>query len=86
MWDQPAFGALRSVFSNRHIDYRAKGRVFVALCLSLLLYGCEVWCLKEKQLCRLRSFHSQVGAGPAKAPIATAHLGEAGKHARGPCT
>jgi hypothetical protein len=54
-----AFGALRNVFSNRHIDYRVKGRVYVALCLSLLLYGCEVWCLKEKQLCRLRSFHNR---------------------------
>jgi exonuclease III len=54
-----AFGALRSIFSNRHIDYHIKGRVYVALCLSLLLYGCEVWCLKEKQLCRLRSFHNR---------------------------
>jgi hypothetical protein len=54
-----AFGAPRSIFSNRHIDYRVKGRVCVALCLSLLLCGCEAWCLKEKQLCCLCSFHSR---------------------------
>ena len=52
-----AFGAPRSIFSNRHIDYRVNGRVYVALCLSLLLCGCEVWCLKEKQLYLLCSFH-----------------------------
>jgi hypothetical protein len=29
----------------------------VALCLSILLCGCEVWCLRESLLGRLRSFH-----------------------------
>ena len=29
----------------------------MALCLSILLYGSEVWCLWEPLLARLRSFH-----------------------------
>jgi hypothetical protein len=53
------FGASSSIFSNRHIDYRVNGRGYVALCLSLLLCGCEAWCLKEKQLCLLCSFHNR---------------------------
>ena len=29
----------------------------MALCLSILLYGSEVWCLREDLLSRLQSFH-----------------------------
>ena len=52
-----AFGALKNVFTNKHLDLKLKGRIYVALCLSILLYGSEVWCLKENLLHRLRSFH-----------------------------
>ena len=33
-----------------------KGIVFVALCLSILLYGSESWCLREDLFNRLRTF------------------------------
>ena len=36
-----------------------EGRAHVALRLSLLLCGCETWCLKEKQLYRLRPSHNR---------------------------
>ena len=52
-----AFGALKRVFSNRHLDLKMKGRNYVALCLSILLYGSEVWCFREDLVNRLRSFH-----------------------------
>lgn len=52
-----AFGALKNVFTNRQLDLKLKGRIYVALCLSILLYGSEVWCLREDLLGRLRSFH-----------------------------
>ena len=45
------------MFTNRHLDLKLKGRIYVALCLSILLYGSEVWSLREDLLSRLRSFH-----------------------------
>lgn len=55
-----AFGAMRECFfSNRDIDYKDKGTVYVALCLSILLYGSESWCLTEKLYNKLRTFHHQ---------------------------
>ena len=52
-----AFGALKNIFTNRNIDLKIKGRIYTALCLSILLYGSEVWCLTEDLFHRLRSFH-----------------------------
>jgi len=52
-----AFGALRNVLGDKHIDLKVKGKIYVALCLSILLYGCEVWCMREDLFDRLRSFH-----------------------------
>jgi hypothetical protein len=55
-----AFGALRQPFFNSRIpSLEDKGRVFVALCLSILLYGSECWCLKESQLQRLRVYYNR---------------------------
>ena len=52
-----AFGSLKKVLSNKHLDPKVKGQVYVALCLSILLYGSEVWCLREDLFQRLRCFH-----------------------------
>ena len=52
-----AFGALKNIFTNRQLAPETKGRIYVALCLSILLYGSEVWSLREDLLNRLRSFH-----------------------------
>ena len=51
------FGALKNIFTNRHVDFKLKGQIYNSLCLNILLYGCEVWCLREHLLNRLRSFH-----------------------------
>ncbi len=32
------FGALRNVLINKYLDPKVKGQVYVALCLSILLY------------------------------------------------
>ena len=52
-----SFGALRNVLTNKYLDPKVKGQVYVALCLSILLYGSEVWCLREDLFRRLRNFH-----------------------------
>ena len=38
-----------------------EGEVYRALVLSTLLYGCEVWCLREDLFNRLRGFHKRCG-------------------------
>jgi hypothetical protein len=45
------------VLTNKYLDPKVKGQVYVALCLSILLYGSEVWCLREDLFRRLRNFH-----------------------------
>jgi hypothetical protein len=52
-----AFGALENILTNKDIDLKVKGSVYVALCLSILLYGSEIWCLREDLFNRLRHFH-----------------------------
>jgi cytosine/uracil/thiamine/allantoin permease len=42
-----AFGALKTILTNKYIDLKVKGSVYVALYLSILLYGSEIWCLRE---------------------------------------
>ena len=37
----------------------AKHRAYEALILSILLFGCEAWCLTEVLMQRLRVFHAQ---------------------------
>ena len=37
----------------------AKRRAYEALILSILLFGCEAWCLTEVLMQRLRVFHAQ---------------------------
>ena len=37
-----AFGALRkTVFSNKLVNSKEKGKIYVAICLTILLYGIE---------------------------------------------
>jgi hypothetical protein len=52
-----AFGALQNILTNKDIDLKVKGNVYVALCLSILLYGSEIRCLREDLFNRLRHFH-----------------------------
>lgn len=53
-----AFGALRKkVFSSRDIAPKVKGKVYMALIVSILLYGSECWTLNSTQRMKLVRFH-----------------------------
>ena len=55
-----AFGAIRKqVFSSTQIANDVKGRVYKSVILPILLYGAECWCLTEKLLHQLRTFHNR---------------------------
>ena len=55
-----AFGALhRCVFSTKDISLDVKKAVYIAIVLSILLYGSESWCLTEMLASRLRRFHNK---------------------------
>ena len=52
------FGALRKhTFANRDVKPETKARLYVALVLGVLLYGCESWCLREKEYEKMQRFH-----------------------------
>ncbi len=45
-----AFGALRkTVFSNRLVNSKEKGKIYVAICLTILLYGIES-CVSDREV------------------------------------
>jgi hypothetical protein len=52
-----AFGALKNILTNKDTDLKVKGIDYEALCLRILLYGSEIWCLREDLFNRLRHFH-----------------------------
>jgi hypothetical protein len=55
-----AFGSLsRLVFRSTEISPAAKREAYVALVLSILLYGSECWCLTAELWGKLRSFHNR---------------------------
>jgi len=54
-----AFGALSNVLRNKHVSNHLKGEVKKALVLSTLIYGCEVWCLRDDIFNGLRSSHKR---------------------------
>jgi hypothetical protein len=42
-----AFGAIINILTKNDIDLKVKGGAYVALCLSILLYGSKIRCLRE---------------------------------------
>ena len=53
-----AFGMIKKcIFSSSKIKLNVKANVYRTFILPILLYGVECWCLTEKLLNRLRSFH-----------------------------
>ena len=53
-----AFGALQKhTFANRDVKPETKARLYVALVLGVLLYGCESWFLREKEFKKMQRFH-----------------------------
>ena len=53
-----AFGALsESTFRNKDVRKHLKGRIYVALILTILLHGCETWFLREAEYQKLKAFH-----------------------------
>jgi hypothetical protein len=54
-----AFGALhKCLFASKEVSWHAKRTVYKVLILSILLYGCESWCLTQVMWRRLRTFHA----------------------------
>ena len=54
------FGALStSIFKNKDLSPLVKGRIYVTLVLSVLLYGSECWGLREDLFDLLNSFHNR---------------------------
>ena len=55
-----AFGALRDrFFSSATVPERLKGKIYAGGVLSVLLYGCESWCLSAKSLNKLTLWHNK---------------------------
>jgi len=50
-------GSLMVVFRRKDIGLKVKGRIYVVLVLSILLYGSECWCMKKMLMDKLRSFY-----------------------------
>jgi hypothetical protein len=50
---------IKNILTNKHIDLKIKmkGTVRETLCFSILLYGNDIWCLREDVLNRLRHYH-----------------------------
>ena len=54
-----AMGALKRVFMRNGLTTATKGKIYTALVLSLLLYGCETWCMTSELMTELQKFHSR---------------------------
>ena len=53
-----AFGSLRKhTFANKDVKPETKARLYVALVLGVLLYGCESWFLREEEFKVMQKFH-----------------------------
>jgi hypothetical protein len=65
-----AFRALKNILTNKDIDLKVKGSVYVALCLSILLYGSEIRCLREYLFNRLRHFYHRCARSMCRIIIA----------------
>ena len=53
-----AFGTLRKhTFANRNVKPETKARLYVALVLGVLLYGCESWFLRENEFEKMQRLH-----------------------------
>ena len=56
-----AFGALQeTIFGTKYVPLQAKAALYSSGVLSVLLYGCESWCLTQKgMLTPLRNWHNK---------------------------
>ena len=55
-----AFGKLKGyVFASKDISLPAKRAAYVALVLSILLYGCECWAITASMRRKVQSFHNR---------------------------
>ena len=51
------FGRLRQrLWNNHHNSMRVKGKIYLAIVLSTLLYGTEAWPLYKRQVKKLHAF------------------------------
>jgi hypothetical protein len=65
-----ALGALKNLFGDKYLSEKVKGKVYMALVLSILLYSCEVLPFLEDLFQRLRSFHNRCARSMCRISIA----------------
>ena len=54
-----AFGALRkTIFGTKYVPSKVKRQLYVGGVLSVLLFGCESWCLTMEMIVLLRNWHN----------------------------
>jgi len=54
-----AFGALRKpIFGTKYVPLKIKRQLYVGGVLSVLLFGCESWCVTMEMLTLLRNWHN----------------------------
>ena len=52
------FGALKKTITRRDIDPKVRGSIYTTLCLSILLYGSECWCMTKDLMAKLNRFQT----------------------------
>jgi hypothetical protein len=62
--------ASHNILTNNDIDLKVKESIFVALCLSILLHGSEIQCLREGLFNRLRRIHHRCALAMCRITIA----------------
>ena len=69
-----AFGAIKEeILGNRKISLRIRGKIYVSLILSILLYGSECWFLTNNILNQLKSFHRRCIRSMCRVTLATCY-------------
>jgi hypothetical protein len=54
-----AWGALKNVLEDKHIDRDIRTKLYVATVISILLWGCDSWALKDSDMQKLKVFHTK---------------------------
>ena len=50
-------GALNFLWDSEHVDISAKGQIYFAIPINLLLWGCQTWALTKVLTKKLEAFH-----------------------------
>ena len=54
-----AMGALKCFWDSEHVDISAKVKIYIAISINLLLWGCQTWVLTKVLTKKLDFFHTR---------------------------